>query len=61
MQKEKTTMAEPPPPPLPPLTELTAAAAALHELYLTYVEVGFTEGQAFEIVLTVLRGNVGLR
>lgn len=44
--------------PLPPLTSLTAAAASLHELYLAYVEVGFTADQAFEIVLTVLRGNL---
>lgn len=44
-----------PPDPVPPLTELAAAAATLHELYLTYMEAGFTADQSFQLVLAVQR------
>lgn len=33
-----------------PVTVLAAMAAELHELYSAYVEAGFTEWQAFELI-----------
>lgn len=43
------------PMPLSPLTEAAAAAVQLHEAYHTYIYAGFTEEQAFKIILTLLR------
>lgn len=43
------------PMPPSPITEAAAAAVQLHEACHTYVGAGFTEAQAFEIVLTFLR------
>jgi len=37
-----------------PLTALTAEAAQHFEIYTTYVKVGFTEGQALDIVKTIV-------
>lgn len=40
---------------LPPgLTELAMMAAQLHELYSAWVEAGFTEDQAMQMICTVL-------
>jgi hypothetical protein len=41
-----------------PLTELAAMAAMHHEMYRSYVDAGFTEEQAFRIVLTVISGGL---
>lgn len=38
-----------------PLTALGASATAHHELYRTYVEAGFTPGQAMQILLLILQ------
>lgn len=44
-----------------PMTALAAGAAQLHELFRSYVEAGFTEPQAMQIicamVTTSFRGN----
>ena len=45
------------PEPEDPITQLAAAAAQLHELYNSYLEAGFTEHQAFDIVKTILAAN----
>lgn len=37
------------------MTTLNEAAAAAHELYLSYVEAGFTEEQALTIVVGLLK------
>jgi len=42
-----------------PITELAAAAAQLHELYTAYIDAGFTEPQAFDLIKTVMLGSVG--
>lgn len=42
-----------------PLTELAAAAAQLHELFVSYVNAGFTENQALRIVIGVITGANG--
>ncbi|MER6738224.1 hypothetical protein [Streptomyces puniciscabiei] len=34
-----------------PLTELAAAAAQQHELYSSYVQAGFTEAQAMQLLI----------
>jgi len=43
--------------PTDPITELAAAAAQLHELYASYVEAGFTEHQAFELIKTIIAAS----
>jgi hypothetical protein len=37
-----------------PLSEQTAGAIYLHELYRSYIQVGFTNEQAFALVTTTL-------
>jgi hypothetical protein len=37
-----------------PITELAGQAAQLHELYLAFLEAGFAEAPAFELVKAVL-------
>ena len=42
-----------------PITPLTAGAAQLHELYTSYVQAGFTEPQAMQILCTILKAKAG--
>jgi hypothetical protein len=42
-----------------PLTELAAAAAQQHELYTAYVEAGFTEPQAMQLLIAIVTAGVG--
>lgn len=44
--------------PVEPMTELLESAVSLHELYLSYVEAGFTEQQALYLIGQVLAGLV---
>lgn len=37
-----------------PLTDLAAGAVQLHEMYHSYMEAGFPEGRAFELVCMTL-------
>lgn len=37
-----------------PLTQLAENAIQLHEMYLSYVQAGFRDDQAFDLVKTVL-------
>lgn len=37
-----------------PMTQLAENAVQLHEMYLSYVEAGFRDDQAFDLVKTVL-------
>jgi hypothetical protein len=41
-----------------PIGGLREAAASMHELYLCYQEVGFTEDQAFALVKTALAASL---
>ena len=45
--------------PQPPLTELAAQAALHHEMYSAYVEAGFTEEQAMQLLATVIMTVIG--
>jgi hypothetical protein len=45
--------------PSDPITDLAASAAQLHELFLAYVQAGFTEAQAMELVKTTLATAIG--
>jgi hypothetical protein len=45
--------------PQPPLTELAAAAVQQHELYRAWVDAGFTEEQAMQLLVAVLLGSIG--
>ncbi|QCX81257.1 hypothetical protein C9F11_38370 [Streptomyces sp. YIM 121038] len=47
------------PDPEDPITELAAAAVQLHEAYTAYLQAGFTEPQAFELVKTILAASFG--
>ena len=47
------------PEPTDPITELAVGAAQLHEVYLAYLEAGFTEHQSFELVKTLLATSLG--
>lgn len=40
--------------PQDPITDLAAGAAQVHELYLAYVNAGFTEMQALHLVVAIL-------
>lgn len=40
--------------PQDPITDLAAGAAQLHEAYRSYVDAGFTETQALQIVIGIL-------
>jgi hypothetical protein len=42
----------------PPLSELEAAAISLNELYRAYVDAGFTEQQAMQIVTTIVAASI---
>ncbi|MFF0139718.1 hypothetical protein ACFYRN_25100 [Streptomyces sp. NPDC005227] len=41
-----------------PMTELAAAAVQQHELYESWVHVGFTPDQALELLKTVLHAGL---
>ena len=45
-------------PPEDPITNLAQAAAQMHELFLAYVNAGFTEAQALYLIGQIL-GNAG--
>lgn len=47
------------PEPEDPITQLAAAAAQVHELYVSYIQAGFSEGQAFELIKAILAAGVG--
>ena len=40
------------------MTELAQAAASLHELFVSYVEAGFTEQQALYLVSKIMTAGV---
>lgn len=40
--------------PVDPITAFAAAAVQLHEMFVAFVEAGFTEGQALELTKTAL-------
>jgi hypothetical protein len=40
--------------PQDPMTALTETAAQQHEIFLTWVKAGFTEGQALELLKAVI-------
>lgn len=42
-----------------PMTLLAAAAVQMHELFRSYVEAGFTEEQAMELLIAVMNMNQG--
>ncbi len=46
------------PDPEDPITQLAAAAVQLHELYSSYIEAGFSEPQAFDLVKTILAASM---
>jgi hypothetical protein len=46
------------PEPQDPLTDLAAAAAQLHELFVSYVEAGFTEDQALRLIIGVITAGI---
>lgn len=45
--------------PQPPLTELAAAAVQQHELYRSWVDAGFTEEQALDLLKTIITAGIG--
>ncbi|MFJ2110641.1 hypothetical protein ACIOEX_01710 [Streptomyces sp. NPDC087850] len=47
------------PEPSDPISQLAEAAVQLHELYLSYISAGFTEGQALDMVKAVLLASIG--
>jgi hypothetical protein len=47
------------PEPTDPMTVLSAAATQIHELYQSYVDAGFTEQQALELIKAILVAGVG--
>lgn len=44
--------------PQDPMTELAASAHQLHELFVAYVNSGFTEQQAMRLVCAILQGGI---
>lgn len=40
--------------PADPFTGLTAAAAELHEMYSEFVNAGFTDAQALQLVISII-------
>ena len=42
-----------------PLGQLAEGAIQMHTLYQAYVEAGFSETQALQLVLTILAGALG--
>lgn len=45
--------------PQPPLTELAAAAVQQHELYRSWVDAGFTEEQALQLLAGIIMVSIG--
>ncbi len=45
--------------PQPPLTELAAAAVQQHELYRSWVDAGFTQDQALDLLKAVIAAGIG--
>jgi hypothetical protein len=45
--------------PPPPLTELAAAAVQQHELYRSWVDAGFTEEQALQLLAGIIMASIG--
>jgi hypothetical protein len=45
--------------PQDPITDLAAGAAQVHELYVSYVDAGFTPDQALRLVIGILTGLGG--
>lgn len=45
--------------PPPPLTELAAAAVQQHELYSAWVDAGFTEDQALQMMIALMISHAG--
>lgn len=41
----------------PPLTDLVVAATAMHEVFITFVEAGFTRQEALQIVIAQVIQN----
>jgi hypothetical protein len=37
-----------------PMTQMAENAVHLHEMYISYVDAGFTEDQAFDLIKTIL-------
>lgn len=48
------------PMPADPMTELGTAAAGMHEIYLGYIEAGFTPQQSLYLVGQMLREMVAM-
>lgn len=42
-----------------PFSQQAAGAVALHELYLSYVEAGFTEMQALQLICAMMAAMIG--
>ncbi|WP_432169097.1 hypothetical protein [Streptomyces sp. 1222.5] len=42
----------------PPVTQLAAEAALHHEAFRAWVDAGFTEHQALELLKTIILGNI---
>jgi hypothetical protein len=45
--------------PADPVTDLAASAAQLHEAYEAFIEAGFTESQAMQMVCALLTDGSG--
>lgn len=45
--------------PVDPVTDLAASAAQLHEAYEAFIEAGFTEQQAMQMVCSILTNGTG--
>jgi len=41
-----------------PLTSLESSAAEMHELYLGYINAGFSADQALQLVMTILSAGI---
>lgn len=44
--------------PQDPITDLAAGAAQLHELYVSYLNAGFTEHQALRLIIGILTAGM---
>lgn len=42
--------------PTDPFSGLTAAAVSLHEMFMSYVDAGFTRAESLEIVIRLMIG-----
>ncbi|MGW2520460.1 hypothetical protein ACWC09_26295 [Streptomyces sp. NPDC001617] len=42
-----------------PITELAAMAAQNHELYTAYVDAGFTDQQAMQLLIAIVTAGMG--